>query len=208
MNWTPATLLAECDRFLATYPWLWGLEAGFGLPRGLLLAVGSRETNLTNETGDGGHGHGVWQLDDRSHVIPAGFDVDVSDQAIVAALMLEEGLAARQGNIDQAACMYNSGQPLDAHTAGGDYGTDVVARLAVIAAHYRSPVPALLEDLVKPFIAAVKTGPLEGEWIVTADWHRIAVSDPTDSNAIIAQLGQTTMPVLSSAQMAHFPVLA
>jgi hypothetical protein len=33
--------------------------------RGLALAIGSRETNLQNIVGDGGHGRGVFQQDDR-----------------------------------------------------------------------------------------------------------------------------------------------
>lgn len=39
----------------------------YHLPPEFVLAVGSRETNLRNILGDGGHGHGVMQIDDRSH---------------------------------------------------------------------------------------------------------------------------------------------
>ena len=38
-----------------------------GIGPALLLAIGSRETNLNNITGDGGHGRGWIQIDDRFH---------------------------------------------------------------------------------------------------------------------------------------------
>jgi hypothetical protein len=33
---------------------------------GLLMAIASRETNMRNIVGDGGHGYGIMQIDDRS----------------------------------------------------------------------------------------------------------------------------------------------
>src|SRR5919204_905485 len=42
-------------------------ERRHGLPRSLLLAVASRETNCRNVVGDFGHGRGVFQIDDRFH---------------------------------------------------------------------------------------------------------------------------------------------
>lgn len=136
MDISPSQLITECDRFLAEYGSLsWAAEMRHGLPRGLLLAVGSRETNLTDEVGDGGHGHGVWQLDDRSHAIPNPFPVAL--QADMAAAMLSDELMRTGGNVDQAANLYNSGQRSDAGTTGHDYGTDVAGRLATIQAHYK-----------------------------------------------------------------------
>src|SRR3954452_17893019 len=37
------------------------------LPTGMLLAVASRETNMQDIVGDGGHGRGLFQIDDRFH---------------------------------------------------------------------------------------------------------------------------------------------
>ncbi|HUC37042.1 MAG TPA: hypothetical protein VMR97_07960 [Acidimicrobiales bacterium] len=130
MDISPADLRAEVERALEDWPFIVTIERACGLPRWLLFAVGSRETNLTNEVGDGGHGHGVWQLDDRSHKIPTGFDQNVSQQAIAAAEMLAGELAAYGGDIIEAAAVYNSGQPQDQFTTGGDYGTDVALRRA------------------------------------------------------------------------------
>ena len=42
-------------------------EARHKLPAGLLLAVASRETNMEDICGDGGHGRGLFQIDDRFH---------------------------------------------------------------------------------------------------------------------------------------------
>ena len=56
-------------------PW-WGAlkqaAAAQNLELAFVLAIGSRETNLRDETGDGGHGHGVLQVDDRWHPEVAG----------------------------------------------------------------------------------------------------------------------------------------
>ena len=37
------------------------------LPAGLLLAIASQETDMNDVVGDGGHGRGLFQIDDRSH---------------------------------------------------------------------------------------------------------------------------------------------
>ena len=136
MNITPDELYAQVERFTAEFPLVWVIESEYRLPRGLLLAVGSRETNLTNEIGDNGHGHGVWQLDDRSHIISSTFDDDVSLQAHVAGIMLSAALAQYGWIVDRAACVYNSGQPLDQYTTGGDYGLDVFDRMVYIQMNF------------------------------------------------------------------------
>ena len=42
-------------------------ERAQDLPPGLLLAIASSETNCRNMVVDGGHGRGVFQIDDRWH---------------------------------------------------------------------------------------------------------------------------------------------
>src|SRR5215210_2612007 len=39
----------------------------FGFSSATLLAIASRETNIKNIIGDGGHGYGLMQIDDRSY---------------------------------------------------------------------------------------------------------------------------------------------
>lgn len=127
---------------------LWGsvidaAEKKYSLPRFLLYAVGSRETNLNvkytqGSTGDGGHGHGLFQLDDRWHTIPSGFDRNIAQQASIAAKMLSD-LIGRHG-LHGALNAYNSGQTSDAGTTGHNYGPDVLERLAYLVSH-ESPDP-------------------------------------------------------------------
>ena len=132
MEITGPELTAQYQQANSTWPFIHQTEVDHGLPRMLLFAVGSRETNLTNEVGDFGHGHGVWQLDDRSHMPPGGFphfDADVPMQCDIAAAMLKGILATTGGNVEEAAAIYNSGQPGEAGTTHGDYGIDVVERM-------------------------------------------------------------------------------
>src|SRR5580704_18355846 len=132
MEITNSELSAQYQQAKSKWPFIHQTELASGLPRTLLFAVGSRETNLTNEVGDFGHGHGVWQLDDRSHTPPGGFphfDADVPMQCDIAAAMLKGILATTGGNVEEAAAIYNSGQPGEAGTTHGDYGIDVVERM-------------------------------------------------------------------------------
>jgi peptidoglycan hydrolase-like protein with peptidoglycan-binding domain len=133
MEITEAQLASQYRQATSTWPFIHQAELAQGLPRMLLFAVGSRETNLTNEVGDGGHGHGVWQLDDRSHTPPGGswpaFDGNVTLQCTTAAAMVHGLLTSTGGNVEEAAAIYNSGQPGEPGTTHGDYGIDVLERM-------------------------------------------------------------------------------
>jgi hypothetical protein len=147
---TATELYDQAVTYLHAYPWVWDVETQYGLPRGLLLAVGSRETNLGlgyangSLVGDSGYGHGTWQEDDHpQNATPSRVAIceriqsgDNVYAANIAAQLLQVLLAEQDGNVDQAADRYNSGQPFDASTAGHDYGPDVVGRLACIAEWY------------------------------------------------------------------------
>nr|CRY95988.1 hypothetical protein [uncultured prokaryote] len=119
------------------------LEGEFNLPDCLLMAVGWVETRLVNELGDGGRGHGIFQLDDRSHKIPRGFDQNPFLQGETAAGMLEDLLAHYEKRITPACAAYNAGEGAvdqalkrgedpDQVTTGGDYAAHVVAALGVL----------------------------------------------------------------------------
>jgi hypothetical protein len=132
MRISPRDLASEYVRAKAAWPFITEVNDSHGLPRCLLHAVGSRETNLRNVVGDGGHGHGVFQLDDRWHQIPPGFDQDVHAQAEKAAQMLK-AFFNEFGDWMKACNGYNSGSPDTGRTAGGDYGPDVMARQSYLA---------------------------------------------------------------------------
>jgi hypothetical protein len=141
-----ATLLAQYRRASRDWPFIDALELHHGLPRGLLYAVGSRETNLTDKTGDGGHGHGVFQLDDRSHTIPNPFPVALQ--------------AELRRKLDPNAV-----------TAGGDYGRDVLDRAAFLQRQLNPP-PRPQEAVIvlnQPACAIVATPDGLGYWIVAED---------------------------------------
>ena len=127
------------------------------LPHRMLLAIASRETNMQDIVGDGGHGRGLFQIDDRFHgdwlakhgARGAGTTPRMKDAAEFAAAMLasnvsyaqQKGVGAEQ-QVRFAASAYNAGcggaysgfqsGDCDQRTTGGDYGSDVLERLAAI----------------------------------------------------------------------------
>src|SRR5262245_66376982 len=74
------------------------------LPKGMLLAIASRETNMQDICGDGGHGRGLFQIDDRFHgdwlakhgAPRAGTTPRIKDAAEYAAAMLASNVAFAQ----------------------------------------------------------------------------------------------------------------
>src|SRR5262245_45037615 len=67
-NWTKADLKREFDRAVDG-DWIAHFRqaaADYSFPVEVLLAIASRETNMRNIVGDGGHGFGIMQIDDRS----------------------------------------------------------------------------------------------------------------------------------------------
>jgi hypothetical protein len=94
-----------------------------GLDADLLAAVAAQETggpesnSGRNIVGDGGHGHGVFQIDDRWHsfaTTPAA--MDPTQNADYAAGMLSGLLKRYGGNVRAALSAYNSGSPNAAGT--------------------------------------------------------------------------------------------
>jgi hypothetical protein len=92
--------------------------AGHGLDPKLLAAVAAQETggpgsnSGNNIVGDAGHGHGLFQLDDRSWAFastPAAMDPAANANA--AAGILKDDLDRYGGNVREALSAYNSGSP-------------------------------------------------------------------------------------------------
>jgi hypothetical protein len=138
MKITGPELTAEFQRARSKWPFIHQTELAHGLPKMLLFAVGSRETDLTNEVGDSGHGHGVWQLDDRFHNPPGGFanfDRNVPLQCATAVAMLHTDLAITGGKVEEAAAIYNSGHPDRLSTTHHNYGIDVRERMQFLPGH-------------------------------------------------------------------------
>jgi hypothetical protein len=90
----------------------------WGLDPKLLAAVAAQETggpgsnSGRNVIGDGGHGHGLFQIDDRSHAFARTPDaMDPAKNADEAAHMIHDLLAQNGGNVHAALSAYNAGSP-------------------------------------------------------------------------------------------------
>lgn len=89
-----------------------------GLDPRLLGAVAAQETggpgsnSGANVIGDGGHGHGVFQIDDRYHAFArTAAALDPGKNADYAAGMLEGLMKSYGGNVRAALSAYNAGDP-------------------------------------------------------------------------------------------------
>lgn len=114
-----------------------------GLDPKLLAAVAAQETggpgsnSGNNVVGDGGHGHGLFQIDDRSWAFastPAAMDPAANANA--AAGILQDDLARYGGNVPAALSAYNSGSPTatGTTTTWGDGST--LGYAASVMRHY------------------------------------------------------------------------
>lgn len=90
----------------------------YGLDGRLLAAVAAQETGGPgsnagrNVVGDGGHGHGVFQIDDRFHAFArTSGAMDPAENANYAARMLSGLLRRFGGNVHKALSAYNAGSP-------------------------------------------------------------------------------------------------
>jgi hypothetical protein len=111
-------------------------ERATSLSRGILLAVASQETDMNDVVGDGGHGRGLFQIDDRSHAAflarhgaagPGG-KPPVAAAARYAADLLRWNLD--YGAAAGALAGFREGDS-DRRTTGGNYGREVLRRHAI-----------------------------------------------------------------------------
>lgn len=104
-------------------PQIAAAAAAHGLDPALLAAVAAQETggpgssSGRNIVGDAGHGHGVFQIDDRTWDFaktPAA--MDPAKNADMAASILADNLQRYGGNVHEALSAYNSGSPTSTGT--------------------------------------------------------------------------------------------
>lgn len=128
----------------------------YGLDPDLLAAVAAQETGGPganggrNIVGDGGHGHGLFQIDDRSHAFAATpAAMDPAQNANYAAGMIASLLKRFGGNLRAALSAYNTGSPT-AHgteTTWGDgqtldYADSVLRHYEQLSRSMPQPSPA------------------------------------------------------------------
>jgi peptidoglycan hydrolase-like protein with peptidoglycan-binding domain len=116
----------------------------YNLDPALLLGVMSRESNGRNVRGDGGHGRGLMQIDDRSWaswINSHQGGMDPKSNIMKGAEILRDNINYFHGNIRDGLAAYNcgagnvnkalrNGLSPDAYTTGHNYSADVLKREA------------------------------------------------------------------------------
>jgi len=183
-------------RGVAFAPQIAGAAARHGVDPYLLAAVAAQETGGPganagrNIVGDHGHGHGLFQIDDRWHAFARGPGaMDPAKNADYAAGMLSGLLQRFGGDAHKALSAYNAGSPdaTGTRTHWGD-GADLGYADSVIR-HYQElaggPAPSTaspLEDAVAELPAAMaSSGALsaqaQGQPQASPQPYRQAVTD-------------------------------
>jgi hypothetical protein len=152
-----------------------------GVPLNWVLAVASRETNMTNISGDGGHGHGLMQIDDRAHpdiCQQHDFRTEPGEFIDYACKLLAQNYnwAKRtwpqqtlQGWFKLASAAYNCGPgntrdaaktgDCDARTRYGDYGWDVCQRMTALESLLPTVASATPTKTTKAMASAPSSAP-------------------------------------------------
>jgi peptidoglycan hydrolase-like protein with peptidoglycan-binding domain len=141
------------------------------LPPGLLLAIASQETDMNDVVGDGGHGRGLFQIDDRSHTTflrQQGASKPGGKPAVPAAAKYAAGLVRfnfdfgvkngvpERDRLRFALSAYNAGAggalegfkagDSDRRTTGGDYGKAVLGRFGIYQSLLGVAPPPVLQE--------------------------------------------------------------
>lgn len=136
----------------------------FGLKPALLAAVAAQETggpgasSGANVVGDGGHGHGVFQIDDRYHAFastPAA--MDPGQNATYAAGLLSGLLQKFGGNERAALSAYNAGSPTATGTVT-DWGNGLKLGYADSVLQHEAQLTGTARDAAIPDLADTAAG--------------------------------------------------
>lgn len=194
-----------------------------GLDPRLLAAVAAQETggpgtdSGRNVVGDGGHGRGLFQIDDRWHAFArTAAAMDPAKNADYAAGMLSDLVAKYGGNLHAALSAYNAGSPgaIGTTTDWGDgkpvgYADSVLKHLARIddsastgsreaASHadrFRANMDALRSLAYRPAVRPqAACGPLTAgpRWTADGRTPPTSASEPDQAGEMAAASVRTT----------------
>lgn len=128
---------------IAFAPQITAAASKYGLDPTLLEAVAAQETggpgrnSGRNIVGDGGHGHGIFQIDDRWHAFAAtAAAMDPAQNADYAAKMLSGLLKHYGGNVHAALSAYNAGSPTATGTTT-NWGAQTLGYADSVLQHYQ-----------------------------------------------------------------------
>lgn len=166
---TTASQLASAG--VAYAPQIASAAERHGIDPRLLAAVAAQETGGPgtnagrNVVGDGGHGHGLFQVDDRWHAFASTPQaMDPASNADYAAGMLHE-LIGRYGNVRQALSAYNAGNPAATGTQTDwpdgkrlGYADSVMRHYADIAGGTPAPAPGPAPSMSQAAFAGPAAG--------------------------------------------------
>jgi len=141
--------------------------AKHGVDPTLLAAVAAQETGGPganggrNELGDGGHGHGLFQIDDRWHDFAnSAAAMDPAENADYAAGMLSGLLRRYGGNVREALSAYNSGSPTGKGTSTTWSDGQTLDYADSVFRHYRQLGQSTPQVFARPSICAPPSAPL------------------------------------------------
>ena len=141
-----------------------------GLEPALLAAVAAQETggpgtsSGANVVGDGGHGHGLFQIDDRYHAFAStAAAMDPARNADYAARLLSGLLQRFGGNVRSALSAYNAGAP-DATGTVTDWGGGLRLGYADSVLRHEAVLSGTARDAALPGLAdtAASVNALQG----------------------------------------------
>jgi hypothetical protein len=193
-----------------------------GLDPRLLAAVAAQETggpgsnSGRNVVGDGGHGHGLFQIDDRTWAFGASAAaMDPAANANEAAGILADDLARSGGDVRAALSTYNSGSPAGTgtKTTWGDgttlgYADSVLRHYAALGGDpaqvladnrtTASSVNALAGFTATQPLATATTGPLADAAAGTLAWTQPGSAASAGSSGMVAYPPPAVTPTSQS----------
>jgi len=171
-----------------------------GLDPTLLAAVAAQETggpgsnSGANVVGDGGHGHGVFQIDDRYHAFastPAA--MDPAQNANYAAGLLAGLLQKYGGNVHAALSAYNAGSPAATGTST-NWGGTALGYADSVMAHY-AQLTGTARDAAIPELATTSASVNQLASLVSSN-----SAAPANAASALSAVPATPAPALPTTQ--------